>query len=189
MLKDGIATKLRSCLMIVKIGVTDIRNLPGIPIIYEGQEQHYSGSGTPLNREAIWLSGYSTSSELYLWITRLNQLRNYAIKQDATYTTSKAVPIYSDSQSIALRKGNNGYQIVSLFTNVGAGGVSAAVVLPSSQTGFSANQALVDVLSCESYTTDGSGNLNVASSAGLPRALYPSARLSGSGICTTTTGT
>ena len=181
--------QLRRCLVTVRTGVADIRNPPGIPIIYEGQEQHYSGTGTPNNREAVWLSGYSTSSVLYTWITTLNQLRNYAIKQDANYTTSDASPIYSDSQTIALRKGDNGYQIVSIFTNVGAGGVSAAVVLPSSQTGFGANEALVDVLSCESYTTDGSGNLNVASSQGLPRALYPSARLSGSGICTTTTGT
>ncbi len=125
---------------------------------------------------------------LYTWITTLNQLRNYAIKQDPNYTTYDAWPIYSDSQNIALRKGFDGYQIVSLYSNVGAGGVSAAVVLPSSQTGFTANEALIDVLSCESYTTDGSGNLNVALSQGLPRALYPSARLSGSGICTTTTG-
>ena len=42
----------------------------GIPIIYEGQEQHYqaygstaaAAGGVPYNREAIWRSGYNTSA-------------------------------------------------------------------------------------------------------------------------------
>ena len=36
----------------------------GIPILYQGQEQRFSGANVPNNREALWKSGYSTSSPL-----------------------------------------------------------------------------------------------------------------------------
>lgn len=62
----------------------------GIPIIYAGQEQHYSGGSNPWNREATWLSGFDTSAELYQFIAVLNQIRNYAIAWDNGYTTYKA---------------------------------------------------------------------------------------------------
>jgi hypothetical protein len=61
----------------------------GIPIIYAGQEQHYAGGSDPANREATWLSGYSTSSELYRLIATMNALRNHAITQDPGYLTYK----------------------------------------------------------------------------------------------------
>ena len=54
----------------------------GIPIVYQGQEQHYNaegGSSTPYNREAIWLSGYNTDAELYQLVTSLNAIRHNAI--------------------------------------------------------------------------------------------------------------
>lgn len=59
----------------------------GIPIIYAGQEQHYSGGADPANREATWLSGYSTSAPLYSFIGQTNQLRNQAIYKNSTYLT------------------------------------------------------------------------------------------------------
>jgi alpha-amylase len=36
----------------------------GTPIIYQGQEQQFSGADVPRNREALWLSGYNTGSTL-----------------------------------------------------------------------------------------------------------------------------
>ncbi|KAH8820547.1 glycoside hydrolase family 13 protein [Xylogone sp. PMI_703] len=155
----------------------------GIPIIYQGQEQHYSGGGVPNDREALWLSGYSTTSPLYTWIASLNQIRNQAIFKDNSYLTYKAWPVYSDGSTIVMRKGNDGAQIIGVFTNLGANGASYTLTLSSSETGFTANQALVEVMSCTSYTTDGNGNLNVAMASGLPRVFYPQAQLSGSGIC------
>jgi alpha-amylase len=61
----------------------------GIPIIYAGQEQHYSGGADPANREAVWLSGYSSTSELYKLIATANAIRNYAISKDPGYVTYK----------------------------------------------------------------------------------------------------
>ncbi|KAK3394848.1 glycoside hydrolase family 13 protein [Podospora didyma] len=159
----------------------------GIPIVYQGQEQHYAGSGTPNNREALWPSSYQTTSELYTWIARLNQLRARAISQSASYVTYQAYPIYSDSHTIAMRKGSSGYQVVSILTNIGSSS-SAAISLPSSVTAFSANQVLVDVMNCTVLTTDSSGGLVVSLLLGIPRVLYPMARLAGSGICPLITG-
>ncbi|GAB1311163.1 alpha-amylase [Madurella fahalii] len=156
----------------------------GIPIIYQGQEQHYAGGGTPNNREAVWLSGYSTSSELYTWITKLNQIRTHAIDEDAGYLTYSSQPTFSDNHTMAMRKGH----VVGVFTNVGSSS-SARVTLASSATGFEANQPLVDVMSCSAYTTDASGVITLTLTGGLPRVLYPRARLIDSSICPELSGT
>lgn len=155
----------------------------GIPIIYEGQEQHLNGGGVPNNREAIWLSGYSTSAVLYSHITALNQIRSQAIKQNRAYVTSQADVTYSDGSTIVTRKGSTGSQIVGIFSNRGANGSSYTLTLPSSDTGFTNNEQVVEVLSCTAYTTDSSGNLAVAMASGLPRVFYTKSSLSGSGIC------
>lgn len=160
----------------------------GIPVVYQGQEQHYAGGDDPLDREALWLSGYSTSSTLYTWIAAVNKLRSRAISQDSGYFTYRAYPVYTDSNTIAMRKGWDGSQVVGVFTNKGASG-SGSLTLTSSMTGFTAGQAVVDVMSCTSFTTDSSGSLAVTISGGLPRVFYPSAKLSGSGICGSTVGT
>lgn len=156
--------------------------------MYQGQEQFYAGGATPRNREALWSSGYPTTSEFYTWITKLNQIRSRAIAQDDGYLAYNSNPIYSDSHTIATRKGSSGSQIVGVFTNVGASS-SVTVTLSSSATGFEANQALVDVMSCSVFTTDSSGGLTVTLSNGLPKVLYPKTRLSNSGICPDLTGT
>jgi alpha-amylase len=146
-------------------------------------EQHYAGGAVPNDREALWLSGYNTNAELYTWIAQINQIRNQAIYKDSSYLTYKAYPIYSDTTTIALRKGFDNAQIISVYSNLGSGGASYTLTLPSSDTGFTASQALVEIGGCTSLSTDGSGNLAVAMGGGLPRVYYPAAQLSGSGIC------
>lgn len=156
--------------------------MDGIPIIYEGQEQHYNGGNVPDNREAIWTSGYNTSAELYSWITDLNAIRSWAISQDSTYVTYLAWPIYSDSATIAMRKGNAGKQVIGVYSNVGQSG-SIQVTLPASGTGFTSNQVVVDVMSCTAFTADSSGDLAVPICGGEPRVFYPSSALQGSSLC------
>lgn len=119
---------------------------------------------------------------MYTWIAKLNQIRNQAISQDDGYLSYKSHPIFSDNHSIAMRKGQPGAQVVGVFTNVGAS-ASAEVTLPSSATGFEANQALVDVMGCKEHTTDSGGGLTVALANGLPAVLYPKARLADSDVC------
>lgn len=87
-----------------------------------------------------------------------------------------------------MRKGSTNYQIIGVFTNLGSSGSSYTLTLTSAETGFTASQALVEVMSCTAYTTDSSGNLAVAMASGLPRIFYPNAGLVGSGICSSVTG-
>jgi alpha-amylase len=148
-------------------------------IVYYGQEQQFNGGDDPANRAALWLSGYPTTSTLYKHIAAINQIRNQAVYKSSTYVTYKAYPIYSDNSVIAMRKEG----IVSVFNNQGANGGSYTLTLSSSATGFSASQSLTEILSCTAYTTDSSGNLNVAMAGGLPRVFYPTAQITGSGIC------
>ncbi|KAJ0121021.1 glycosylhydrolase family 13-2 [Diaporthe amygdali] len=173
---------LTSDMSLAKSAIAFTMLMDGIPIIYEGQEQHYQGGDTPNNREAIWLSGYDTSAELYKWITNLNAIRKLAISKDSTYLDYSAWPIYTDSHTIAMRKGYTGYQIVGVYSNVGSS-ASTTVTLTAANTGFTAGQALTDVMSCTSFTAGSSGDLAVTISGGVPRVFYPTAALSGSGIC------
>ncbi|KAK4188342.1 family 13 putative glycoside hydrolase [Podospora australis] len=170
---------------LAKNGIAFMMLKDGIPIIYQGQEHHYVGTGTPNNREAVWHSGYTTNSELYKWIAKLNQIRSRAIVEDSNYLTYNAHVIYSDSRTIAMRKGHTGSQIIGIYTNAGSSS-SVSVTLSSSATAFTAGQSVVDVMSCDKFTVSSSGTVTVTLGNGLPRVLYPASGLSGSGICSTT---
>ena len=157
----------------------------GIPIIYQGQEQYYSGDLTPINREPIWASGYSTSSPLYTFIATLNAMRNWAIFKDMGYTTYKAEVAYSDDHTIAIRKGSDGLQVVSVASNIGSSASPKSFTLTGTE--FPAGSSVTDVLSCQTFTVDGSGNIALTISGGAPRVLYPTSPLSGSGLCNSAT--
>jgi alpha-amylase len=151
----------------------------GIPIIYQGQEQHYNaegGSSDPYNREALWLSGYDTSATLYQLIAKLNALRAHAAYADSTYLTYQSYPIYTDTTTIALRKGS----VVSVLSNKGADGSNYTQSIAS---GYSASTALTELLTCDTLTADSSGNIDVPMGAGQARIYYPTSDLSGSGLC------
>lgn len=151
----------------------------GIPIIYEGQEQHYSGGSVPLNREAIWTSGYDKTSTLYTYIASLNQIRQQAIAWESTYLTYQNWPVYSDASTIAMRKG----AMISVFSNLGANGSSYTLDLGSTEHPYTAGESVMEILSCTEYTVSSSLNLTIEMSGGLPRVFYPTASLAGSGIC------
>ncbi|KAJ5899751.1 hypothetical protein N7495_004495 [Penicillium taxi] len=154
----------------------------GIPIIYAGQEQHYSGSNDPYNREATWLSKYNTTSELYQLVAVVNAVRNHAIYASSDYITYKNYPIYQDDSTLAMRKGYNGTQTVTVLSNLGATGSEYTLALPS--TGFTAGIYVTEIFTCSSIQVDDNGDVAVPMASGEPRILYPSSVLDGSGLCT-----
>ena len=176
---------LTSDLSLAKNAIAFTLLADGIPILYQGQEQHFSGASVPYNREALWLTGYPTTSQpLYNHVAQLNQVRNRAIAMSGSdYLTYKSWPVYSDAHTIVTRKGFDGNQIVGVFTNVGQGGGSYTLNLSGQQTGFTAGEGVVEVLGCASYTADGSGSVGVLMGGGVPKVLYPLAKVVGSGIC------
>lgn len=149
----------------------------GVPIIYQGQEQGFSGGNDPSNREALWTSSYSTQSTLYQFITSINQIRNRDVYANPANLTTPASVIHTDSHNIALRKG----LIVSLFSNLGSNASDYNITLKNH--GYQNGQTVVDVLSCKNSTIGGEGDLQVSVREGLPQVYYTLEGLNSSGIC------
>ncbi|KAF8151957.1 alpha-amylase A precursor [Mycena galopus ATCC 62051] len=87
----------------------------GIPILYYGQEQALAGSNDPLNREALWLTGYPTTNNLVPTVTLLNAFRNYLVANGAQFVMTLATYAVVSSSVLILRKGD----VVLVLTNSG----------------------------------------------------------------------
>mmetsp|Transcript_3444 Transcript_3444/g.2431 ORF Transcript_3444/g.2431 Transcript_3444/m.2431 type:complete len:109 (+) Transcript_3444:199-525(+) len=59
---------------LLKSAVTFALFAQGIPIIYYGTEQYFSGGNDPYNREALW-PHMDSDHEMYEYIAVLNQVR------------------------------------------------------------------------------------------------------------------
>lgn len=154
----------------------------GIPVVYQGQEQHYNaqgGSGSegspyPWNREAVWLSGYNTDAELYVLTKQLNAARHVAITNDGNYVTTQNEHIYAELHTMAMKKGD----LLTIVTNDGSSGAAWTLSVPLA---FTADTPVTEVLTCETLTTASDGTLAVPMSGGLPRVYYPTALLTSCG--------
>lgn len=167
--------------------------------VYYGEEQHLSGAFNPVNREALWLTKYSmNSTSLPLLVQSLNRIRSYASgdgkkstiapKSGSDYLSYLSLPIYNSTNILAMRKGFTGNQVVSVVSNLGAKPATnstAKITLGSDGTGFSSGQNVTELLSCKTFVTDSSGNLDVdLGSDGGPRVYYPTESLNRStSIC------
>jgi alpha-amylase len=156
----------------------------GIPIVYAGQEQHYAGYGDPGNREATWLAGYSRKSELYNLLAAMNQVRNTALAIDSDYSTYGIAPVYSTKNTIATRKGNDGKQVISVFTNTGNSSIPYTLDLPC--TGWTPGTEVLEALTCQELIVAEDGTLPVPMEDGLPRVFLSIENAAGSGICNIT---
>lgn len=160
----------------------------GIPIIYQGQEQHLSGkSSDNSNREAIWTTGYNVNSFLYKHIAALNNIRTHAIGMNSTWTTSGAQVAYQDQHVLAMAKGPSSSRTMIVVNNNGADGSAYTVSMPlDASKSYAANTNLTEILTCNTATVGSDGKLNVPISKGAPNIYFPTANLKGSGLCGTT---
>lgn len=152
----------------------------GVPMIYQGQEQHFDGPGTPQNREALWTSGYNTDAELYKLITKLNRIRKHIIRLDATYVDAQTHSIYQGSSEIAFTKGVEGRQMVMLLSSQGTKSKPYTVTLP---VGYNAGTSVMEVMTCKKYLVNNYGELTVDMDAGEPRVFFPVPLMNGSSLC------
>ncbi|KAJ5129145.1 Glycoside hydrolase superfamily [Penicillium bovifimosum] len=152
----------------------------GIPIVYAGQEQHYSGGNDPYNREAVWLSEYSTTAELYKHIATTNKIRKLAVSADSSYITYKNVPFYQDNHTLAMKKGSNS-PVITVLSNAGSSGSSYTLSLGGS--GYSSGAKLTELYTCTSITVDSNGNIAVPMASGQPRVLVLTSTVGNSGLC------
>lgn len=152
----------------------------GIPMIYQGQEQHLKGDGVPHNREAIWLTKYDTEAELYKLIAKLNRIRSHAGYLGSDYFEDATHPIYQGSSELAFTKGVQGRQVVMVLSNQPSTSGRYDLDLTVS---YNAGTEVMDVLNCNNYTVDNQGMLRVDMDKGEPRVFFPTKYMEGSGLC------
>ena len=146
----------------------------GIPVIYYGQEQHFSGKDAPENREPLWPSGYDQDAPLYKLAGSLNLLRHQAIKTNGSYLDYLTDTIFYDDRNVAFRKGYDGNQIITVLNNNGAS--ADGFELTISGTGFEEGANVTDVVSCISIIAGSNGTIAITISEGMP-AVFASAAL------------
>ena len=137
----------------------------GIPIIYQGQEQHYrgvGGDGDPYNREALWLSSYDQDHELYRLITLLNKIRRKVINEDPDFLTTQAQVVHDSVQTVAIQKG----KLLIVLSNAGS---ASAAYKRHIDSRFPAGSLLTDILTCQTQTVESNGSLEIDVKAGQPR--------------------
>lgn len=142
---------------------------------------------TPANREILWSSGYNTSAELYTVAKSLNKVRNTMISltntSDETYVSSQAQTLFTNVNHLCQVKGPAGYQVVSCVVNQSSTGAKYEL----SVGGFSAGDAVVEVLSCTTSTADSTGNVTMYMNKGEPKAYILQSHLDATGLCNSTT--
>lgn len=152
----------------------------GIPLVYQGQEQHLDGNGTPKQREAIWLTKYNTDAVLYKLTATLNKIRKHAYILSRDYLELPTHTIYQDSSVLAFTKGVEGRQVVMVLSSQPSTSTYYTIRLPYS---YNAGVELLDVLNCKNYTVDNNGLLEVDMDKGEPRVFFPTEYMDGSGLC------
>lgn len=70
----------------LKVATAFLYTEPGVPVLYYGTEQGFSGGNDPANRETLWPTAYATDGELFQWISGLAALRQEhdALRRGAT---------------------------------------------------------------------------------------------------------
>ncbi|PTU20730.1 hypothetical protein P175DRAFT_0437991 [Aspergillus ochraceoroseus IBT 24754] len=152
----------------------------GVPMIYQGQEQHLNGDGVPKNREALWLTEYDTKSELYPFIATLNAIRKQAYKMGNDYVDLPTQVVYRGGSELAFMKGFEGRQVLMLLSTQGLNSKPYTFSLPVSYNG---DTELVEILNCQNYTVDPEGVFEIPMSKGEPRVFFPAELMDGSGLC------
>ncbi|KAF2672970.1 alpha-amylase [Microthyrium microscopicum] len=149
----------------------------GIPTLYQGDEQSFSGRSDPDNREAVWVSGFDKTAPLYTMIQTLNKLRSWAGRKESSYWNAMSEVVWNDSNALAMRKG----QVVALLTNKGEN--MSLETVKVSNPGYAASTKLMDVVACQEAMVGQDGVLSVNMTKGEPQVFYPLDGLSWSGIC------
>ncbi|KAF2765895.1 alpha-amylase [Teratosphaeria nubilosa] len=156
----------------------------GIPVIYYGQEQHFTGGTNPYtDREPIWSTknGFDVFSPLYQQISTLNTLRRHVIATDDQYTTTQNDVIYHDDNVMAMKKGSDGSAVISVLSNYGSDEASSHDI-KIDNTGYSST-SLTDVLSCTKYDVGDSGSVQVTITNGWPIVMFGTQQLKKSSLC------
>jgi alpha-amylase len=118
----------------------------GIPIMYYGTEQGFSGCADPANREDMFNS-FNTSSTLYNYVAKLNYARNLnaALQNGAQYEK------WVDDSFYAFERENGGSNVLVALNNCWC---TRTVTIPNLDN-FASSQTLHDELTGTAYQLQG----------------------------------
>lgn len=136
----------------------------GIPIVYYGTEQGFSGGNDPANREDLWRSSFSTESDMYQAISRLSTARKEAGGLDGDDQTH----LYVEETAYAWSRA--GGDLIVFTTNSGTG-VDGEHCFNTQVP----NGSWDDTFGSESYTSDADGQVCVNVTNGEPVVLLTNA--------------
>lgn len=148
----------------------------GIPCVYYGTEQGFSGGNDPANREDLWWSGYDQQNADYQWVRRLARIRRaYPALTHGdvkiTWATDR-IGTESDAGIFAFERtggdAQNAYALVVLNTNQDHES-STQFNGAGMQTSLQGGTPLVNVLDPNETTSvagDGTLVVNVAAKSG-----------------------
>lgn len=121
-----------------------------------------------MNREAIWLHGYTTTKPLYHMFKRLNHARRRALAFPSYLTTHLKWHKY-DSHTVVLAKP----PMVTILTNFGSASPPRVYYLSTATTSYAPHMPVIDVLTGQVFATDPTGGLAVTVLSGEPRVFLP----------------
>ncbi|ORX98302.1 glycoside hydrolase superfamily [Clohesyomyces aquaticus] len=152
----------------------------GIPIVYYGTEQGYSGGADPANREDLWRSNFNTNSDLYKAIAKLTGAR----KSAGGLAGNDQVHLYVASNAYAWSRAGGNLVVLTVNTGLGTSG----------QYCFNTqkvNGKWTNVYGSGTFTSDGNGNICVSVTNGEPVVLVAteSATTPTTTIASTSSGT
>lgn len=153
----------------------------GIPYVYYGQEQGFTGGEIDYeNREAMWLSNFNTETDMYKHFGKLNTARSVMGQAQPSFYTTKASIADSTDSEIAISKP----PMLSVLSNRGAG--SGSNTLKLNNLAYDANTQLLDVIGCKTYSTNGDKSLDVTVQDGAPQVFVPASLNQDNKICSST---
>nr|BAW15173.1 alpha-amylase [Pholiota microspora] len=148
----------------------------GIPIVYYGQEQYFSGNADPLNREPLWPSKYA-KTDAYNLMATLNKFRNFLVNT-TDWVHKEAQILTTSPYGMAIMKG----PVISIVTNIGSPPQNGTHIAVSSP--YLPSTAMVNILTCAQWAVGAKGMLDAQYTlGGVPNILIPLEMLSGSGMC------
>jgi alpha-amylase len=142
----------------------------GIPCVYYGTEQEFSGGNDPANREVLWYSNFATGGDTFQHIAQLARIRQgYVALRRGDTTVRWATPHTQTEEDAGIfafeRTGGDAgpaYALVVLNTNDFKASTTANAG-SAMKTSAAPGTTLVDVLdpARTTYTVDPTGSLSV----------------------------
>lgn len=150
----------------------------GIPAIYYGTEQNFSGGNDPRNREPLWNSGYSTETDTYRWVAQLTRIRQaYAPLRRGEMTfkwASQTGAGAEDSGILAFERTYRGETVLVVMNASDSQASSTSFGSDWMGTSFAPNTRLTDVMSGQTNAVDASGRIRLTLDAQTVMVLVPS---------------